>query len=121
MTIVLSTRHVLAVKDLEESSRYFIDVLGFERDFSDDGWEFLSLGSFHVMMGECPADLSARETNNHSYFAYVEVDDVSTLCQEMKERGAEIVHDLKDKPWRMREFGIVTPEGHRIMFGQNIE
>ena len=121
MTNVLSTRHVLAVKDLKESAGYFIDKLGFKRDFTDDGWEFLSLGSFRVMLGECPDEVPARETNNHSYFAYVEVDNVDSLCGDMKERGAEIIHDLEDKPWAMREFGVITPEGHRIMFGQNLE
>ena len=121
MTKVLATRHVLAVKDLSESAGYFIDKLGFTRDFTDDGWEFLSLGSFHVMMGECPDDMSAHETNNHSYFAYVQVDNVDELCHEMKERGAKIIHDLENKPWAMREFGVITPEGHRIMFGQDLE
>lgn len=24
------------------------------------------------------------------------------------------------KPWGMREFGVRTPEGHRIMFGQEL-
>lgn len=121
MTKVLATRHVLAVKSLDYSAAYFIEKLGFTRDFADDGWEFLSLGEFHVMLGECPDDLSASETNNHSYFAYVQVDNVNELCAGMKERGAEIIHDLQDKPWAMREFGVITPEGHRIMFGQDIE
>lgn len=121
MTKVLLTRHVLAVNDLKESAGYFIEKLGFTRDFSDDGWEFLSLDTFRVMLGECPDEVPARETNNHSYFAYVEVDNVDALCRGMKERGAEIIHDLEDKPWAMREFGVITPEGHRIMFGQDIK
>ena len=31
-----------------------------------------------------------------------------------------IVHEIEDKPWGMREFGIRTPDGHRIMIGQPI-
>jgi len=27
---------------------------------------------------------------------------------------------LADKPWGMREFGVRTPDGHRIMFGQEL-
>ena len=120
MAKVLSTKHVLAVNDLAKSLRYYIDVLGFTPDFSEEGWEFLSMGSFRVMLGECPDEVPASDTNNHSYFAYVEVDAVATLCREMSERGADIIHDLQDKPWCMREFGIVTPDRHRIMFGQNM-
>ncbi|MDX1439673.1 MAG: VOC family protein, partial [Rubricoccaceae bacterium] len=102
MTNVIGTRHVLAVKDLETSAAYFMDVLGFKRDFDVDGWEFLSLGSFCVMLGECPKDVSARETNNHSYFAYIEVDDVDVLYTRYSDSGAEIISDIADKPWEMR-------------------
>lgn len=48
------TRHVLAVKDLAIETAYYLDKLGFERDFTAPGWEFLSFGEFKVMLGECP-------------------------------------------------------------------
>src|SRR5436190_198255 len=56
---VVRTRHVLAVKDLAVEAAYYIDKLGFERDFTAPGWEFLSFGDFKVMLGECADDLSA--------------------------------------------------------------
>ena len=120
MPTIHSTRHVLAVNDLRAATAYFIDTLGFSRDFSADGWEFLSRGAFKLMLGECPDDLSARETNNHSYFAYVVVEDLDELYADFRWRGALIPHDVEDKPWGMREFGVATPEGHRMMFGQEI-
>jgi uncharacterized glyoxalase superfamily protein PhnB len=36
----------------------------------------------------------------------------------LQQHGAEFIVDLGDKPWGMREFGVKTPDGHRIMFGQ---
>jgi hypothetical protein len=33
----------------------------------------------------------------------------------------EFIQLLADKPWGQREFGIVTPEGHRIMFGEEMK
>jgi hypothetical protein len=27
---------------------------------------------------------------------------------------------LEDKPWGLREFGVMTPDGHRICFAQEI-
>ena len=68
---IRSIRHVLAVNDLAGSTEYFVSALGFERDFSMDGWEFLSFGDFRLMLGECSDDVPASETNNHSYFAHV--------------------------------------------------
>ena len=68
---VKATQHVLAVKDIEATENYFLDKLGFSVRFRVDGWSFLSLGSFHVMVGHCPDEMSAGDTREHSYFAYV--------------------------------------------------
>jgi hypothetical protein len=32
----------------------------------------------------------------------------------------DIWHALGDKPWGMREFAVVTPDGHRIVFGERL-
>lgn len=34
--------------------------------------------------------------------------------------GAEFVKPLRDEPWGMREFGLRTADGHRIMIGQEM-
>ncbi len=118
---VLTTQHVLAVKDLEKSEDYFVGKLGFQVRFRVDGWVFLSLQSFHLMLGHCADDLSAKETNNHSYFAYVNCADIDDLYKEYKQRRVDFTQEVADKPWGLREFGIRTPEGHRIMFGEEVD
>lgn len=114
------TRHVLAVKNLVTSSDYFVDRLGFERDFTAPGWEFLSFGNFKVMLGECIDALWAHETGDHSYFAHCLVENVDEVYIELMDRGADIIHRIGDKPWGLREFSVKTPDGHRITFGQVI-
>jgi uncharacterized glyoxalase superfamily protein PhnB len=118
--VVIHTRHVLAVKDLRLSAHYYLETLGFERDFAIDGWEFLSLGKFKVMLGECRDEVPASETNNHSYFAHVLVENVDALFHAHQQRGAKFLFDVANKPWGLREYGVVTPDGHRICFGQEI-
>jgi len=110
----------LATKDLAGLTDHFIQVLGFKRDFAVEGWEFLSLGEFQVMLGACPDDVPASETGNHSYFAHVLVEDVDTLYDNMKSSGASIYQEIEDKSWGLREYYVVTPEGHRIGFAQDI-
>lgn len=117
---VKATQHVLAVNDLRLSERYFLDVLGFTLRFHSEGWSFLSLGSFHVMLGHCPEQPAARDTGEHAYFAYVNCTGVDDLYRTYQQRGAEIFQPLSDKSWDMREFGVTTPEGHRIMFGEDL-
>ena len=120
MRKVVHTRHVLAVQDLRSQAAYFVDKLGFERDFTAPGWEFLSFGDFKVMLGECSDEVPARETNNHSWFAHALVENVDEVYEEFLESGANILTPIADRPWGIRDFTVVTPEGHRIVFGQLI-
>ena len=113
-------RCVLAVKDLSRSVAFYRDKLGFALDFEVPGWAFLSRDRFQVMLGECPDAMSAAETGDHSYFAYVSVDDVDDLPREFAEKGVTRLQEISDRPWGMRELGVRTPDGHRIMFGQRI-
>jgi uncharacterized glyoxalase superfamily protein PhnB len=119
---IVGSRCVLAVRDLAESTRFYIDVLGFQRDFGDgsDGWSFLSRDAFKVMLGECPDEKAASELGDHSYVAYLVVEGVDRFYQEAAARGADVTSKPVDKPWGIREFGIRTPDGHRIQFGEPI-
>ena len=73
------------------------------------------------MLGHCADDLSAEETNNHSYFAYVNCKGIDDLYEQYKQRGVDFTQKVADKPWGLREFGVRTPEGHRIMFGEETD
>jgi len=117
---VVHTRHVLAVKDLKIETDYYTEKLGFTHDFSAPGWEFLSFGIFKVMLGECADEMTAEATGNHSWFAHALVENVDEVYEEFLGRGAQILSPISDKPWGIREFSVVTPDGHRIAFGQLI-
>jgi uncharacterized glyoxalase superfamily protein PhnB len=118
----LATRaFVLAVPDLDRAAAYFRDVLGFARDWRDaDDWEALSRDSVRLMLGHCPNALPPAELGDHSYFAYIDVDDIDALHAEIAPRGAIIRQPPADKPWGWREMAVATPDGHRLMFGQHI-
>ncbi len=117
---LVATRSVLAVQDLAASVAYYTGVLGLTIDFEAPGWAFLSRGSFRVMLGECADAMPAHATGDHSYFVYVTVAGIDALYAELAARGAIATQALADKPWGMREFGVRTPDGHRIMFGQEL-
>jgi uncharacterized glyoxalase superfamily protein PhnB len=57
---------------------------------------------------------------DHSYFVYVNVSEVDKLHAEFAARGVDILQAMADNPWGMREFGIRTPQGHRLMFGEEL-
>src|SRR5688500_20101906 len=121
MARILDSRHVLAVRNLRASTRFYMDVLGLQRDFGDesDGWSFLSRGGFKVLLGECPGERPAGELGNHSYVSYLIVEGVDTLHHEIAARGGEVISEPTTEPWGLREFTIRTPDGHRIRFGED--
>jgi len=118
---IVASRCVLAVRDLKVSTRYYMDVLGFSRDPIDaDGWSFLMRDNFRVMLGECPEEKPAGDLGNHSYFAYWNIEGIDQFYQEVAARGAMVTSRPADKPWGLREFGLSTPDGHRITCGELI-
>ena len=119
MAQIVNSRCVLAVRDLAVSTRYYMDVLGFTKDPIDGpGWSFLTRDCFHVMLGECIGERPASELGNHSYFVYWNVEGVDDLYREFKSKDAILTSAPTNKPWGLREFGLITPDGHRIVCGQ---
>lgn len=72
------------------------------------------------MLGHCPKEMPASDKHEHSYFAYVNCVGIDDIYADYLQREALIFQPISDKPWGIREFGVATPEGHRIMFGEDI-
>jgi catechol 2,3-dioxygenase-like lactoylglutathione lyase family enzyme len=114
-------RYVIAVPDLKASERFYRDVLGFEvHEIGDPGWRFFVRDRVFIMAGECPDALPPRELGDHSWFAWIEVDDIDAFHDAVRAKGAEVISPPANEPWGMREFGIRTADGHRIRFGCRI-
>ena len=112
--------HVLAVPDIAASATFFTRALGFQEVYRDGGWIFVKRDNCMIMLGECPDAIPVRELGDHQYFGYLVVDDANAFYAHCQGEAAEISSPIEDKPWKMREFGIRTPDGHRIMVGQEI-
>jgi uncharacterized glyoxalase superfamily protein PhnB len=48
------------------------------------------------------------------------VDDADAYCARAVGAGAEITKPIRDEPWGMREFGLRTADGHRLMIGHEL-
>jgi len=118
---IIHSRCVLAVRDLQVSTSYYVDVLGFSKDpIHAEGWSFLSRDALSVMLGECKDEKPASELENHSYFVYWNVEGVDEFYREVAGRGALVTSHPANKPWGLREFTLRTPDGHRITCGETI-
>jgi len=110
-------RYVIAVPDLQASAEYYRTVLGFAvREIGDPGWRFFERDGCTIMAGECLDGLPPADLGDHSYFAYILVNDIDAYCAEVSAAGASVIKPLRTEPWGMREFAVRTADGHRIMF-----
>ena len=113
---------VLAARDLEATAAYARDALGFSLGWEEmKGWRLLTRGAVRLMIGHCPDALPASQTGDHSWFGYLEVDDIDALHAEFVSRGAIILNPPSDRPHGMREMVVAMPEGHRLMLAQVLE
>lgn len=111
---------VLAVPDLEKSTSYFRDVLGFHVRWEDaTDWRLVERDSVRVMLGCCPNDMRPVDLGSHSLFGYINVDDIDALHAEIIGRGASCSAPM-NRSYGMREVVVTTVDGHRIVFGQEL-
>jgi predicted enzyme related to lactoylglutathione lyase len=114
--------YVLAVPDLERSAAFYREALGFTvHEMGDPGWRMFERDGCRIMAGACPDATPAAQLGDHSWFAYLVVDDADAWHARAGAAGAHIFKTPQDEPWGMREFGLRTVDGHRIMLGQELD
>lgn len=119
--MITRTSFVIAVPDLARSAAFYRDVLGFTiEEMGDPGWRMYVRDACRIMAGECRDALPPARLGDHSYFAYLVVDDVEAYHAAIAVHRPDLVKPLRTEPWRMREFGLRTIDGHRIMIGQPV-
>ncbi|MEM9066035.1 MAG: VOC family protein [Planctomycetota bacterium] len=118
---IIRNHYVLAVHDLDRSREWYQCVLGCEADEVDPGnWVFMRTGDVSFMLGRCPEAVDPHDLGDHSYFAYLVVDDVDAYHEHAKAAGADIMKAPTDEAWGMREMALRTVDGHRMMIATNL-
>ena len=110
---------VLAVRDFNKAAAFYRDVLGFRILWEDaTDWRLVERDGVRIMLGHCPDATPASELGSHNWFGYLSVDDVDALHAELTARGATCSPPA-NRTYGMREVVVTTPDGHRIVFGQD--
>ena len=119
---IVGSDAVLAVHDLDKTAAWFTCVLGCERSDPDPGnWTFCRAGTVTFMLGRCPDVVPASDLGDHSYVAYLTVENVDDYHAHAISERAEILKAPTDEPWGRREMGLRSPDGHRFMLGERIQ
>ena len=112
---------ILFVRDVVAAAAFYVEKLGFARDFlhgnppfygsvSRDGACLLLRHVRHPNF----AELAATQTS--LILASIEVTDVRALFEEFEARGATFVQRLQRQAWGGLDFHVEDPDGNRISF-----
>lgn len=112
---------IIEVSDVVESARYYTEKLGFaSSSFFGDPPAFCIVGRDTVTLALDQSNEADREPHNQYWAAYIYVDDVDALSQEMVERGVDVLRGPEDMPHGCREIDVKDPDGHILCFGQDL-
>ena len=118
---IKSALPVVFVSDVQASSDYFRDKLGFQVDFLHGRPAFygsVSRGGARLhlrFVSEAVFSPQVRERES-LLSAFLEVDNVKHLFAEYKAAGVNFVQPLKKEPWGASAFIVVDPDGNWIYF-----
>ena len=94
---------------------HYCDVLGFEVNYSQHDIGVMDRDGMRVLL----IARSSRHIGIGSCAFYVT--DADALYAELVTRGANVQGPPVSKPWGLREFAVLDPEGNRLTFAQTFE
>ncbi|MCB9925531.1 MAG: VOC family protein [Planctomycetaceae bacterium] len=105
----------LPLTDVSAGVAYYRDVLGFSVNYQQH--------DIGVMDRDAVRLLLVARTDRHTGIGscYVYVQDANALHAELVDKGANVQCEPVDRPWGLREFGVLDPEGNQLTFGQPFE
>ena len=118
----------LIVRDLEASSKFYQETLGFKHIFSMPGpggkpaLVHLRWLKYADLLIALPRDGQAipepRGAGISLSFQMLErfEGSVDMLAEQAKAKGANILSGPLDQPWNVRELTILDPDGYRLVF-----
>jgi uncharacterized glyoxalase superfamily protein PhnB len=116
----------LFYEDVDAAAQWLRVAFGFTevvayRDERDEVTYELSCEGSSVMIGHFGRSYqNPKQTGHISQLLFMEVNDVDAHCDRAVAGGAIVVDPLCDKPFGIRQYIAVDPEGHRWGFGQPV-
>ena len=109
----------LFVEDLEAAKRFYREVFELPMTFEDDSSTVFRFGETLVNLLKTseapglvePATVATRDAGVRFQFT-LGVDDVDAMCEELKERGVDLLNGPMDRPWGIRTASFRDPGGH---------
>jgi catechol 2,3-dioxygenase-like lactoylglutathione lyase family enzyme len=110
------------VDDLDRSTAYYRDRLGFTLDFTYESfYASVSRDGFAIHLKHA-AKVAAERVNRkqHEHLdAHIAVSGIQELFRELQQRGANVIKPLEERPWACRDFYVEDPDGYILCFSES--
>ena len=107
----------IITEKLQESKQFYSDILGFGVSFENDFYLLMHTPdqafelSFLLPNHPSQKPLFQPPFEGKGIYLTIEVEDVDSLYEQVKAKGADIQIELRDEPWGDRHFAIQDPNG----------
>jgi len=112
----------LPVRNLKQTLDFYRDNLGFYEEWTlgnKDGG--IRREDMRLLFGEDPDYIGVINNETTRFNLLWFVDNIEAIFSEFTERGIEIVSNLKDYPYELREFAFIDINGYYIRVAEAIE
>lgn len=115
---LLELRPILYVTSMDETIRFYSEVLGFECVSRMESWASLRYGNCGIMIS-LPNEHEPFEKPHLTGSIYFNLEDVDSVWNQVKEK-VTIVYPIENFDYGMREFAIRDNNGYCLNFGVQI-
>ena len=105
----------LPLTDVAAGLEYYRDVLGFSVNYAQQDLAVMDRDKARILL----VARGGRFTGIGACYVYVR--DADQLHTELTGKGATVLGAPVSRPWGLREFQVLDPEGNEITFGQPFE
>ena len=109
---------MLAVADMEETVRFYRDVLGFSAEMKSPEYAILDRDGQTVHLMKAASEEVLKAVRGHTEI-YIEVTGIHALWEQVRAfQGRHAIRDLFDREYGMTEFHIEDPNGCLVFVGE---
>jgi len=115
---------VIATSDVIETTRYFEEVLGFERQWIwGDPPEYAGLkaGEAQLYINYDPDLAEAIGEDGLAPEIFLWVEEIESVYAQHLDNGAEVIEELSERPWGAKHYVVLEPNGYRIKIAQDLQ
>jgi uncharacterized glyoxalase superfamily protein PhnB len=113
---LVASAPVFVVKNVPDAIAYYRDRLGFDESFRyGDPVFYGGVCRGDVTIHLQAANATKRQPGHNAINIFVS--DVDAIYDELKARGANLINEIGDRPYGMRDFDLHDPDGNGLCFG----